>query len=61
MTTAAREILRGLAGGTGFLVAWLALGMPWWLAGLLGVGLYVGTAFLLLAPPNPQEIGRAHV
>lgn len=54
MTTAPREILRGLAGGAGFLVAWLALGMPWWLAGLLGLGLYVGTAFLLPAKPVPQ-------
>ena len=55
MTTATREILRGLSGGAGFLVAWLVLGMPWWLAALLGAGLYAAIAFLLPAPATPQE------
>ncbi len=55
MTPATREILRGLAGGAGFLVAWLVLAMPWWLAALLGAGLYAAIAFLLPAPPLPQE------
>jgi hypothetical protein len=54
MTTLPREMLRGLAGGAGFLAAWLALAMPWWLAALLGVGLYMGMAFLLSVPPVPR-------
>jgi hypothetical protein len=60
MTTATREILRGLAGGTGFLVAWLLMEMPWWLASLLGVGLYVAMAFMLPAPPpSPASVSVA--
>ena len=50
-----RELLRGFAGGAGFLVAWLLLDMPWWLAGVLGVGVYAATSFVLPAAPPPPE------
>jgi hypothetical protein len=55
MTTISREILRGLAGGVGFLTASLVISMPWWLAGLMGVGLYAGMSFLLPAQPQIQD------
>jgi hypothetical protein len=54
-----RELLRGLAGGAGFLVAWLLLDMPWWLAGVLGAGAYAAASFLLPvapAPPGPVSV-----
>ena len=52
-----REIVRGLAAGAGFLVAWLGLAMPWWLAGGLAGGVYWATSLLLPArPPDPEPV-----
>ncbi len=50
-----REIVRGLAAGAGFLAAWLALAMPWWLAGGLAGGVYWATSLLLPARPPESE------
>ncbi len=55
MKTAPREILRGLAGGVGFVIAISLLAMPWWLAAVLGLGLYAGTSLLLPPPPRREQ------
>lgn len=55
MNPATREILRGLAGGVGFVTAWLLLSMPWWLAALLGLGLYVGASLIFPASASSRE------
>jgi hypothetical protein len=51
----AREVVRGLAAGLGFLAAWLVLETPWWLAGGLAAGVYWSASLLLPAPPPPPE------
>jgi hypothetical protein len=39
----------------GFLVAWLLLAMPWWMAAAMGLGLYMGMSFLLPKPSPASE------
>ena len=54
-----REMVRGLAAGAGFLVAWLGLAMPWWLAGGLAAATYWAASLLLparLPEPGPGVV-----
>ena len=54
MTHTAREMVAGVlaAGGLAGLYVW---GMPWWLATLLGIGLYGGLRTLLPARPALRD------
>ncbi|PON19832.1 hypothetical protein C2W62_00650 [Candidatus Entotheonella serta] len=54
-----RELIAGIASGLG-LMAMLILGaMPWWIAAILAIGLYVGLRFCLPAATSLDDIVHA--